>query len=862
MDGCLYSLFAVLLLVLGIVAYRRLAGRLQGLQDKLDAFELELSWHRRRLEGLGQEGGDVEALPEPEEKLPEPAAPPTPAAAPSVVEEEPLPEPPSVVSAPAPAAAARREEPRAPAPARRRSLEELLGTQVFLKAGVTIIVLGMVFFLGYALKYMGPAGRVVVGYLVGFGMLAGGWMAERRDLYRALGRALLAGAWGILYFVTFAMHFVPAARVVESPLAAALALLAAGGAAVVFSLRYRHEWTTAASFLLIFLSLFIAAAQLDAAFNLLATTVVAAGLSLLAWRMAWDRLLAVGIPATWLVASVWLLPHVASLAARGEAEFNLVVFLDLVVTWALLLGPILWPRSAERVRETWHGGAYLADLFGLALALWYVHTTAPGADGAVTFAFGAAYLGAAVHLARRGRRPLHLLSATVGLSLVGLAAPFHYGAAHRWLPVFWFLEVELVLAAGVLLRERYFRALAYLGFAFVVFDLLFRTGVIAPELRLPFLAAGVVLSLGNVYLLRTRWRPVLATGEIRAAPWLFSAAASVLLVVLLWNEIPEQWVAPALAGAGWLWIAVAVRFGLRDFLWEGGCLTACSLVALAATNLGLEGKVLALPARPVTVLPAIVCFYLAQQILRRRAGRAATEASVLPWVRPRDLRFAAGLYLSLMVAVTAMLLLHELHRSWVVASWAALALALLAPWLRGGDVHWRFAGTAMAVASAVRGIGFNLVLDGEVLERRAHLAALPVAVVLLLTGYLVIRVRELSRPESPGGVAAVGGRLAWLFSLLGLVSGFLAVEVSGTALTVWLSVEGLAVVTLGFLTRERVARLTGLGLLSFCILKLCFYDLWGLGGLARIFSFIVLGVVLVAVSYVYTRFKDRLKELL
>jgi uncharacterized membrane protein len=57
-------------------------------------------------------------------------------------------------------------------------------------------------------------------------------------------------------------------------------------------------------------------------------------------------------------------------------------------------------------------------------------------------------------------------------------------------------------------------------------------------------------------------------------------------------------------------------------------------------------------------------------------------------------------------------------------------------------------------------------------------------------------------------------------------------------------------------------RLSGLGLLLFCILKLFVYDLSSLDTVPRIFSFIVLGLILVAVSWIYTRFRDRVQRFL
>ena len=135
------------------------------------------------------------------------------------------------------------------------------------------------------------------------------------------------------------------------------------------------------------------------------------------------------------------------------------------------------------------------------MALAYVRAAAPGLDWLVAFLFGAAYLVASTHFARLDRRPLYLLSATIGLVLLALAAPLYLGLESRWLPLFWLFEIELILASGVFLRERYFRVLAYLGFVLVFLDVVLVSEVIAAEFRIAHMVAGTVLSLGNVYLL-------------------------------------------------------------------------------------------------------------------------------------------------------------------------------------------------------------------------------------------------------------------------------------------------------------------------------------------------------------------------
>jgi uncharacterized membrane protein len=47
-----------------------------------------------------------------------------------------------------------------------------------------------------------------------------------------------------------------------------------------------------------------------------------------------------------------------------------------------------------------------------------------------------------------------------------------------------------------------------------------------------------------------------------------------------------------------------------------------------------------------------------------------------------------------------------------------------------------------------------------------------------------------------------------------------------------------------------------------CVMKLFFYDLRQLGTFNRILSFIVLGAILIAVSWIYTRFRDRIQRYL
>ena len=102
------------------------------------------------------------------------------------------------------------------------------------------------------------------------------------------------------------------------------------------------------------------------------------------------------------------------------------------------------------------------------------------------------------------------------------------------------------------------------------------------------------------------------------------------------------------------------------------------------------------------------------------------------------------------------------------------------------------------------------------------------------------------------------------YSLLGttLTAFLLYYQVAGNMRTVAWGIQGVALLASGFPLRDRVLRLSGLGLLLACILKLFVWDLRHLDTLPRIFSFILLGLFLVGVSWIYTRFRERVAQFL
>jgi hypothetical protein len=137
-------------------------------------------------------------------------------------------------------------QPIAPIPDHRRTRsseewETLVGGNWLNKAGIFVLVIAIALFLGYSFTQLGPAGRAGIGLAVSMALLAGGIVIELRAAYIVFARGLIAGGWAGLYFTTYAMQALDAAKVIRNPVLGAFLLLAVATGMVVHSLKYRAQ---------------------------------------------------------------------------------------------------------------------------------------------------------------------------------------------------------------------------------------------------------------------------------------------------------------------------------------------------------------------------------------------------------------------------------------------------------------------------------------------------------------------------------------------------------------------------------------------------------------------------------------------
>lgn len=206
---------------------------------------------------------------------------------------------------------------------------------------------------------------------------------------------------------------------------------------------------------------------------------------------------------------------------------------------------------------------------------------------------------------------------------------------------------------------------------------------------------------------------------------------------------------------------------------------------------------------------------------------------------------------------------HSKVRS--ILSGTGMLLALCVSWLLMPDAFVPVAWGAMALAALEAGNTFDVQAYCWQAQATVGIAALSaifftlpdghpqrlLAIVLLIGIHIAFRVRSVAwvAPYHVGASALLAAALIYQ-------------EVSGSMLTIAWGMEALVLLGVGFTFRERAARLQGLGLFLVCVLKLFLYDLRNLDTPFRILSFIALGLILLGVSWIYTRFRAQLQKLL
>jgi uncharacterized membrane protein len=443
--------------------------------------------------------------------------------------------------------------------------EAVIGGSWLNKLGVLVLVIGIALLLSYEFARVGPAGRVAIGMGVGFAMLMSGVFIERKRAYAIFARGLIGGGWAALYFTTYAMHALPAAKVIDNPYAGTALLLATACGMILHSLRYKSQTVSGLAYFIAFATL---ALSESTPFSVLALLPLAASLLYLAHRFEWHRMAVFGLFATY--ATVASRPDAGAPLASTQALFG--AYWLLFETFDLL--------RLRRSSAAWTIESFILPINALGfLSLSIVKWQRSAPEQLYAFSAAGAILYLAGALLRTSLRPPSTFGENSGtlariaggsyegpitLSAALAAGAILLRATGEWINFGLLMEGEILFLAGLRFGQRYLRQLA--GAAFV-----------ASVMKLVAVDESTAGSIDFAGRSWTNWSPIAAltaavfyVNRMLRVPEgvLFSSAAAGLLAMVLGYETPHQYLCVAWLAFAAILFELGFRFCQEEFRYQ------------------------------------------------------------------------------------------------------------------------------------------------------------------------------------------------------------------------------------------------------------------------------------------------------
>ena len=354
----------------------------------------------------------------------------------------------------------------------------------------------------------------------------------------------------------------------------------------------------------------------------------------------------------------------------------------------------------------------------------------------------------------------------------------------------------------------------------------------------PVLLLALSLALSHWWPRQTIVQPKRQTSVL----WPVLYAVAINLVIYLW-------LAPQTAAPMWLWTATLLAIGLTVYgvITRAWFVAACAQLFLAVSviQFGLQlwqaKPAWQYPLAPITGL-ALLSLGTVQWFARKADADSAVRepllqiAQVYRWV---------SLFLAL-IWICEYIPARE--RIWLLSLLGLLIFLLAGLWRSRETLLFSAAFTGTAVAL------FWLPL----IEAPTVYFPNLVAILALLTQRQVARRLPERYPIDPAihnAVILIGALSLWLF-----ISRWMLEMASGFYLTASWSVLALLLFAVGLTLRERMYRWVGLGILACALGRVIVFDVWKLETIYRVLSFMALGIVLLVLGFIYSKYQEKIRE--
>ncbi|MFH0772472.1 MAG: DUF2339 domain-containing protein [Candidatus Omnitrophota bacterium] len=745
------------------------------------------------------------------------------------------------------------------------SFEQRLGGKLFNKLGILAVVIGVALLIGHSFKYLGPVGKISIGFAFGFGMILFGHYIEKKENLSIYGKTLAAGGWAITYFTAFAAHHIPSVRLIENAFFGMLLLLCVSFVTIVDIYRYKSQVATAFSYLLVFITFMISPISW---YTMAASIPVAISLVFFMYKMKWMEFGLYGMAMTYVTYLSWfkIAQKYTESAMTTEQFFMAAVFL--ILYWAIfVIAALLIKDSKEKPAD-----------FGMRELIFFINILVTSFIGwallnagflkhlipSLVFA-ASLYLGLAIVTYLMRKRFLYIISSTSSVAFAAIFLLVKYSGYS--LTVHYILLTQLVLLAGIIFKEAYWRVLSFTFLIIVAAKLLLVDSFFVSNTKLfnhlssrglLFTFAFIVYLINHILYSRPKIKGLISGVEKNHLD-VISYIYPLIYAMGTWLDLPKVLTAPCWVMLGVILLQIGVLKNNRHQRIQGYILTIGAFARLLMSNMLISGGVSIFSYRVITSLPVIIILYYCAMLLRDENTRGIFGDSEKKMV---------FLYPYMFFILVMFLIWYEAPKNFIAPAWGLIAVAYAIRGARAKENVYFSISSLAAISACMRALFANILRAKYLVGSENSVIYSIFTIAVLYVGNIVyLRSKgDLNGGEAKGKskikIFLRSSRFVYGLAATTLLTALILIKLSGVLLTIALGAEGLILFLFGFGLKEKYWRMFGLIILLFTLLKAFLVDMRQIGTLYYILSLIILGITLLFVSYMYTKHRDKIKKLI
>ncbi len=719
------------------------------------------------------------------------------------------------------------------------------------KIGMVVFSLGIAFLLTYTLAHIGPAAKIMFGYLIAAVLFISGIKLERIRKFINYGRVLLGGGWAIIYFTTYAMYHFEASKIINSQFLDLMFLIIVAFGIIVHALRYKSETLAAVT---LFIGYFTSVLGDVNYFTLISSALLGIVALVMVYKMQWIKFIFFGIILTYATHFVWVVKQISfSMVVAGHLSIENVYFLldagFLLIYWLLFNAAIhlIKDNGSEHLRKNIAAANFLNFILFFFLTYPKFYFFYPAYKFNAIFGFGLAYMVMAAIMDMYKRSELFISDIIIGISLLTLSVPLKFLPYHA--TIIWFIELPFLLFIGFIFERKVYR---YLGFAlsFILFlKLLFSNWALLGNLNIlsvviswqaflsfiGFISTAVCFCLSRFY----RIKKVYFVYE-QTIQNLYSGFSLIYLSIYISEVIKSPWLTLAFSFESLLIFTIGAL--LMDRYIRCYALAILSLAGIRFCFLDRYQNVKEL-AQLFLVYGPVFCAF-AEYLIYRKLNRKSLIS------KPEVLLAKFLFFIAVSLLVFAIVV--YVQQIWITLSLALVAILGLLWGVRISDRYIRIYSLLILIFAALR---FSFI-DTYSVNKILQWALICGKLFLVFSSYFIYRAlgRKSRIDESERTLI---NPLFYGCLLLVVLSIFK--YITDIWVTVSLGLIGGILFAVGFLIKDKAFRHGGFILFGITLVRIVFVDLAELAIIYKIISFIILGIIFLGVSFVYTNDSSKQK---